>query len=892
MKKFYLVKLFYLFITIFLFQQAHAQCPVGWTGGTATVKWDNRFYLITTGNYAYSAVLGTGVTAAMSSSQNFTIGTNFVNITFAGGISTTGRNTSNTGTTGSFGSGYAVQYANNGTITLTFDTVAANVQFSLYDIDNSQSATVTATDASGTALNITMANASGAGTATITGSGSTSAKAAGAAGNVATSSNTGTVNVTVNGFLPAGTNGVKKIIITMAGTAGDYWLSDISACIYSPFPGSTYYNIAKPYTGQNAYIIANSNDNTASAVDLSTGKAKFIMKDNGFTPANKWLNSFAYDAYNHYLYYVYDESIAAPSTTPGSNRSLKMYDFNNLSGNNATMTSGIKSTVLADVTLTPTFIPIFDQGMETGAACFNDGSLYIGIEGGNLYAKISGSYSTSGRYSMIWRIDFDASNNPRSASQVFAAQADDGAGNVLHNWGDISVNNGILYDFDGASGANANFTHYNLTTGLITANYVEGNALIPGQSGVSWNGTIYRLHSLKDSLAVYNLNGFIGPDTYITPVGAGDWTVSGSGDASDAFLPPLDYGDAPATYDPSGTDPAVHDYDSLLKLGTYWNAEFAKKTSSTAAGEGVTDDGVPSPPIFTHHQTFYNLNVKVYNHTGGSVTIAAWVDFNNDGVFQASEGITKTLATSSTSLQNVNMAWAGEPTIPSSATNVFLRVRVAPTAAGMTTASMNGYLSSGEVEDYSLLVDDVLGSKLVSFNATGNTDGNVAVSWTVNAETNMKPYEVQRSADGINWTTIQPVESRNDATADQTYNFTDASPLVGHAFYRLKMENYAGMVNYSQVIKVETGTSQFGIGQVNPNPFDGYVQATVFARNNGTYYINIFDAFGKLVHQESVKVMKGENLVNINRLETLAQGIYILEVSDGQNSERTRLVKK
>jgi hypothetical protein len=202
MKKFYLVKLFNLLSFLLFSFNSISQCPVGWNG-TATIKWDNRFYLITTGNWAFNAGTGTGVTAAMSTSQNFSLGTNRANITFAGAITTSGRNTTNTGNAASFGSGNAIQYANGGTITITLDTVVANLQFSLYDIDNSQTATVTATDASGTALFVTMANASGAGINVITGSGSTSAKATAPASAVANNSNTGTVNVTVNGFLPA-----------------------------------------------------------------------------------------------------------------------------------------------------------------------------------------------------------------------------------------------------------------------------------------------------------------------------------------------------------------------------------------------------------------------------------------------------------------------------------------------------------------------------------------------------------------------------------------------------------------------------------------------------------------------------------------------------------------
>ena len=148
MKNLYLNRVFLLSAFLSFLQMSFSQCPGGWSG-TATLKWDNRNYLVTTGNYAGF------VTAAMSTSQNFSLGKNRVNIAFAG-ITTTAQNTVNTGNTNSFGSGAAVQYNGNGTITLTFDTVVANLQFSLYDIDLQQTAKVTAKDASGTSYSVSI----------------------------------------------------------------------------------------------------------------------------------------------------------------------------------------------------------------------------------------------------------------------------------------------------------------------------------------------------------------------------------------------------------------------------------------------------------------------------------------------------------------------------------------------------------------------------------------------------------------------------------------------------------------------------------------------------------------------------------------------------------------
>src|ERR1700674_236842 len=185
----------------------HSQCAAGWNA--ATTKWDNLDYLITTG--AYSGF----VTNQMRDTQYFAIGTDRLKIQL-NGIATNGENTTNTAIAGSYGSGASVEYSGLGTITLTFDTVVKNLQFSLYDIDLNQVATVTSKDATGAALPITMAVVT-AGIVTVTGSGTNSAVATANATAAANNDTRGTVNVSISGG-----NGVKSVTITMTGTSGNF----------------------------------------------------------------------------------------------------------------------------------------------------------------------------------------------------------------------------------------------------------------------------------------------------------------------------------------------------------------------------------------------------------------------------------------------------------------------------------------------------------------------------------------------------------------------------------------------------------------------------------------------------------------------------------------------
>jgi len=872
----------------------------GWPGGLSTLKWDNRQYLITTGNY------NTYVTSAMSITQAFTIGTNRVTIVMGSGISTTGQNTTNTGYSNSYGSTTssvlsaggttinAVNYSGNGTITLTFDTAVSHVAFSLLDVDNGQSATVTAKDPSGTSLNINMANAAALGTNIITGSGTTSAKAVQLiSSNIANNSNSGTVNVYILGLnSPSGTKGVKSVTITMAGTSGDFWLSDVWACIYSAFP-SAYYNVSKPYTNQPAYVLAvNGNNQNLSAVAISagsgptigggtltTGRARYVAQDATATASGSGLNGLAYDPYNHIAYYTNYGNVDP------TNKSLYKYSFNNLSSTSANMTSGITSAIISDITASPFNIPIFEQGINGESASFYNGSLYLGIEGIN-------NNNNSGRANIVWRIDFNTGDSvPYQAAQVYAAKADNGSSTMYNDWGDIAISNDTMYSSNVAGTPYNGFLAYSLTTGLVLSNYAT--SFSPGQLGMAWNQQVYRFTSPsnnQDSLSIYNYNGTISSNTKITGNVNNDCRAkSGSFDESDAFLPPLDYGDAPSTYDPSSGDPATHDYDSTIRLGTYWNPEFAKKTSSTAASDN-SDDGVSPLPIFTHFQSGYVVYVNVYNHSGSNATVAAWIDFNSDGVFSSSEGITATVS-SSTSMQSVRLYWNGFPPISSQLiTNVFMRIRVTSASNGMTISNPTGYYSNGEVEDYQLLVNDILPLQLISFSASAVNDKYVNIHWDVAAEVNEQSYIVQRSSDGVNWENIQTVYAA-DKNGAESYSYVDQSPLSGISFYRLKIADYSDNVSYSDVRKINITTLQFSINKIMPNPFHSNIDLDISLPADGMLNISLSDAGGTTIKNIAVQAHSGTNVIDLNGIGDLPAGIYIIEAYYNKQRITKKIIK-
>lgn len=851
-----------IFITAFFVlgfsNHLHSQCIAG--SNTANLNWDNLDYLVTTGNY-------TGyVTTAMSQTQAFAIGVNRVVIVYPGTISTTGENTLHTGEAGSFGTGADVQYNGNGSITFTFDNEVNNVQFSLFDIDNSQRVNVTAANTLGTAQLITMTKPAG-GTVTITGSGTANAQGQAPATAAANTSNTATVNIAITGP-------IKTVTVAMSGTAGDFWLSDLTACVTGTFPNS-YFTASQPFIGQPTYIIGTSDTNTVSLINTANGQARMIFQD---ATSPRYINGIGYDHLQHNLYYVIDFT-----SNPSINKTIKRYNFD----------TETMSVLVPNVNTLG--IPTFNRGVESAGCAFYDNDLYFGVEG-NLTPANNG-----GRETIIWRIEFDSpGGNAISACQVYATPSDNGAGTSLHDWNDFTIADGLLVDFAGSPNAAARrFTHYDLQTQNIVQNYYTGG-LTPRQAGITWNNTRYWVY---DSIAVYNMAGNIGPRTRITGATVLDWTGF-CGDAT-GFRPKSDFGDAPATYDPNPMSPALHERDSTMYMGiagftASWDQEFNKFTSADATGDGADDnDGLLYTPIFDPSAGNYLAYVRVYNHSGSNARLIAWLDYNANGVFDASESITPITVPSSTATQGFFLYWPSAPTSLPNGSYTFLRIRLTSASNGMTTANPTGYYSNGEVEDYRVLVDDFpLATQLLEFTAALDADQKVQLNWEMTNEQNLAGFSVERSDNGVNWTAIGYVQAMGNTGNGEThaYRFEDAQPLTGRSLYRLKFIHLMpGADEYSAIRIINNGRYTSGTINIIPNPVKDQLVVYINGSNRTEEkIIRITDVAGRVLLQQQRTLSPGTNNLVFTEAHEWPAGTYFITVfaeTDAANGIREKFLK-
>ncbi|WDF66145.1 Ig-like domain-containing protein [Flavobacterium sp. KACC 22763] len=189
----------------------------------------------------------------------------------------------------------------------------------------------------------------------------------------------------------------------------------------------------------------------------------------------------------------------------------------------------------------------------------------------------------------------------------------------------------------------------------------------------------------------------------------GIWSVTGQANVQASGLSPIvitissDFGDAPDSYKTLlASGGPSHGIVGTLSLGDSNLAEVDGQPSALA-DNSIDDDGVPTiPPLTNNGQLIntYTVSANFHNNTGLAANYAAWIDWNNDGVFQPSEGTAATTSAGTLS-GSVDLTWNNVTlTNTSGHAKTYLRVRV--TTEAITTADSGGAFMDGEVEDYAI----------------------------------------------------------------------------------------------------------------------------------------------------------------------------------------------
>ncbi len=191
-------------------------------------------------------------------------------------------------------------------------------------------------------------------------------------------------------------------------------------------------------------------------------------------------------------------------------------------------------------------------------------------------------------------------------------------------------------------------------------------------------------------------------------------------------------------------------------------------------------------------------------------------------------------------------------------------------------------------DDWTMVYSTTCGAlpvELLEFTATKLTEREVYVQWITGSEANSDYFAVQRSRDGLNFSTIRTVQAAGFSQHNIQYAITDTLPIDQATlfYYRLEQKDIDGSCQYSTLTSV-TGSPSGDI-RIVPNPPQTWFRVLT---DKAITSIEIYTTTGQLV-----RTISGEAAVSPIETAGLQPSIYWLYLNfpTGERDVQTLVIR-
>jgi hypothetical protein len=251
----------------------------------------------------------------------------------------------------------------------------------------------------------------------------------------------------------------------------------------------------------------------------------------------------------------------------------------------------------------------------------------------------------------------------------------------------------------------------------------------PAIADVTYNATVGADAGVFSAIALLQGTAAAAPTLEVDGINVGTTWAS-------VTSPIYDYGDVPATYDFTKDGvyaPAAHSLLAGLALGSNipdlelspLSVAAAGADNNASNGDGADEDAIDVSDNQIRKGISFTLSVPVKNPTATNKYLYGWIDFNNDGIFQAGEFATRTFTAVGPTNQALTWTAAQTATMAAGTPKLYMRLRLSdrllndfttPAGGGAlideravgngavsaANAADFGVAANGEVEDYQI----------------------------------------------------------------------------------------------------------------------------------------------------------------------------------------------
>jgi hypothetical protein len=212
----------------------------------------------------------------------------------------------------------------------------------------------------------------------------------------------------------------------------------------------------------------------------------------------------------------------------------------------------------------------------------------------------------------------------------------------------------------------------------------------------------------------------------------------------------------------------------------------------------INNNSTYDSPLGDSYQDFTSISTTLVKGTNYTIYVsspatflgypsgyAAWIDYNNDGIFQTTENIMQ---------QSYGTTKSQSFTVPTTASVALVTMRVLSSWAETPTTDAYDVIGYdwGEIEEYKINITSGLPVELYSFDGV-NVGNNNYLFWVTSSEQNTSHFNLQKSRDGENWETMMTLSAAGNSNTQIDYDVVDykVEPIIN--YYRLQQYDNDGV---------------------------------------------------------------------------------------------------
>lgn len=171
----------------------------------------------------------------------------------------------------------------------------------------------------------------------------------------------------------------------------------------------------------------------------------------------------------------------------------------------------------------------------------------------------------------------------------------------------------------------------------------------------------------------------------------------------------------------------------------------------------------------------------------------------------------------------------------------------------------------------------------------GNVENNDAhLAWETATELNNAGFDIEKSTDGVHFSSIGFVKGNGNSFTQKTYSFIDNN-FTKTAYYRLNQHDFDGKTTYSSIVSLQK-EGKGNTVKIYPNPISTQSDLTIeFSEKvENSLNIDVVDVQGRILYKNQSE--KGIESLKIP-VGNFARGMYFLRLTNGTKTEISKFIK-